>query len=161
LKPQDNREEFLDTWLALTGNGPSVDHPLLLPVLSGSMLPEIPMDAVIHIQTTDAGHCHPGDVIVYREGDRLVVHRLLMRLGLGSPAIFYEKGDANAKGGWIRARRIRGLVIAIDFQDGTGPKPLVSSPGLARSSMIRDIRHRALVVPRRIKQLLLGSSGKS
>ena len=152
------QEQLLDSWLALTGNGPPQSTPITLPVLSGSMLPEIPVQSVIYIEKTEANHCQPGDVVVYRDGDRLVAHRLLWRLGRGSSMLIFEKGDTNHRGSWIRGHQIVGLVLAVDLKDGQPPKPLNGHSRDALAGLKADFRHRLLAFPRRVKGWLFPSS---
>lgn len=157
LPPKDKREQLLDSWLALMEDGPAPDGPIRLPVLSGSMLPEIPVDSMAHIEKSEARRCSPGDVVVYRDKDRLVIHRVLLRLGWGSSWLLFEKGDANDRGGWIKGSLVRGKVVAVDSLDGKEPKPCTSAPSRAHTSLRADLRHRFLALPRRAKHLLMGS----
>lgn len=158
MHPEDTREQRLDSWLALMQDGPAPEGPIRLPVLSGSMVPEIPVNTTAHIEKTDSRHCRPGNVVVYRDKDRLVIHRVLWRLDWGSSCIIFEKGDANDRGGWIRGNKVKGLVVAVDHHNDQGPKPLPIDPLRAKTSLKADFRHRALALPRRIKSILLGSN---
>ncbi len=153
MEPTDHREEMLDSWLALTGKGPSVDHALLLPVLSGSMLPDFPPDSILQIDQSAAKHCRVGDVVVYQDGDRLIAHRLLFRLGFGTRSVFFEKGDANTHGSWIKAHRIKGLVTGIIKQEGQSPAPVRGDQFQAGTSLVRLAFHRIMVLPRMVKKI--------
>lgn len=156
LPSKDDRQQKLDSWLALMSDGPFPDCPICLPVLSGSMLPDIPVNSSAHIEKTKASHCRRGQVVVYRDEERLVIHRVLWRLGYGSSFLIYEKGDANVKGNWLRGNRVRGIVVAIDYLDGEGPKELMINANLAWKSLYSDLKYRILFLPRRIKRLLTG-----
>ncbi len=156
MPPKDNRQQRLDSWLALMEEGPLPEGPICLPVLSGSMVPEIPVNSLAHIEKAEASHCRIGQVVVYRDKDRLVIHRVLLRLGWRSSILFYEKGDSNVLGGWIKGSQVRGTVVAVDHQNEESPQPCLINTPKARSSFGADFKHRILVVPRRIKRLILG-----
>ena len=147
----------MDSWLALTGEGPVPEGHIRLPVLSGSMLPHIPVQSVIHIKIIEASDCSPGDVVVYRDGDRLVVHRLLWRLGWRSAVLIFEKGDANNRGGWIRGHQVLGLVLAVELKDGEPARPLACHSSLAIAGLRADFLHRVLALPRRLKRWIISS----
>ncbi len=154
MQSRDEREQLLDSWLALMEDGPAPDGPIRLPVLSGSMAPGIPVDSMAHINKSEARHCRRGHVVVYRDKDRLVIHRVLWRLGWGSSFLVYEKGDTRNRGGWIRGSRIRGWVAAVDLLNGNGPQPYLINADQAQISLKADIKHRILALPHRIKRLL-------
>jgi hypothetical protein len=51
-----------------------------------------------------------GDIVVFREGFRLVAHRQLFRLSMGTHAVVYQKGDANSLGGFVVGKQVVGVV---------------------------------------------------
>ncbi len=155
--PKKQHEQLLDSWLALTGEGSKLEGPIRLPILSGSMLPDIPVQSVIHIQKIDSRSCRPGDVVVYREGARMVAHRLLFRVGWGSRALFFEKGDANDRGSWIRGNQILGVVLAVEMTDGEPARPLKCHSSQALVGLRADFLHRVLAFPRRVKSWVFKS----
>ncbi len=155
------REQLLDSWLALTGEDHTSEDPIRLPMLSGSMLPHIPVQSVIHINKTKARYCRPGDVVVYRVGDRLVAHRLLLRLGWPSALHIFEKGDANDRGSWIRGHQVLGLAMAVELKDGEPAQPLRCDPNLAFAGLWADFLHRVLAFPRRLKRWIFSSRSGS
>lgn len=118
-----DREERLDAWLALAEDAPNGSVPIRLPMLSGSMRPAIPVGALIEVEKARGRDCRPGDVVVYRVDERLVAHRILWRFGRGAWLFFFEKGDTNDHGGWIRGSRIRGKVVAV--LEGQERRPLL------------------------------------
>lgn len=157
MQSKDEREQLLDSWLALMEDGPAPDGPIRLPVLSGSMTPGIPVDSMAHIKKSEARRCRRGHVVVYRDKDRLVIHRVLWRLGWGSSFLIYEKGDTRDRGGWIRGSQIRGRVTAVDLLNGEGPQPYLINSNLAQTSLNADLKNRILALPRLIKRLLKGA----
>lgn len=101
---------MLDVWLGLTGQAPLPKGPLVLPVLSGSMQPSIPLGSRIRIKASNGADCRVGDVTVYLDGNRLVAHRVLWSLGRGRRRWIFQKGDANRFGHWIAAAQVKGVV---------------------------------------------------
>jgi len=92
---------------------------LILPVLSGSMLPYLRPGGRVLVECLATGKCHLGDIIVFREADKLVAHRLLFRLRLGNRLYLYQKGDATGNGHWIREEQMVGVVTISLAADGT------------------------------------------
>ncbi len=82
-----------------------------LPVLSESMLPLLLPGKNVRIQRVSWRKCSRGDIIVFRSGNKLTVHRLLLRIRIGGARFFYQKGDFNSYGHMIRAQRVVGRVI--------------------------------------------------
>lgn len=105
------QEARLDAWLALTGQIPAPDEPVVLPLLSGSMLPAIPVGSHLRIDVAPGTPCQVGEVAVFLDGERLVAHRVLLVLRAGPWNWLLEKGDANDLGRWRRGREIRGRVV--------------------------------------------------
>ena len=147
-----HHEQLLDSWLALTGDGSNRGEAIRLPMLSGSMRPGIPVDSLLHIQKSSAAACPPGAVMIYRDGDRLVAHRLLWRLGWGSRALLFEKGDANDRGRWIRSGQVLGMATAVLLPGAESPQSLLPDRSQAWRSLLADARHRILAFPRRLKR---------
>jgi signal peptidase I len=84
----------------------------LLPMLSGSMAPELLPGDTLTVRPADAGKVHRGDVIVFRDGPRLVAHRLVFAACFGRLSILVEKGDANLSASFLRPESIVGIVIS-------------------------------------------------
>jgi hypothetical protein len=142
---------------AVTGTASGSARRLyLLPVLSGSMRPDIPVGATLGISTTARAAPRDGDVIVFRQGDALVAHRRLWAVTAGPLALIYQKGDASPRGGWIDRKAVVGRVVELRLPDGevrdlttlaSRQRALVQ----ARRSLAADLRHRlrALLRPRK------------
>lgn len=60
-------------------------------VVSGSMEPEIPVGSLVFIDQRDQS-VDPGDVIAYRVGDTMIVHRVVDQNNDGT---YITKGDSN------------------------------------------------------------------
>ena len=132
-------------WWQLFHRRLAVDQQVALPMLSGSMAPDMPVGATLHIAGVTADVCRPGDVVVFRQDDKLVAHRLLAGLPAGGNGGFLQAGDVPARLGWVSAARIAGLVIAITGPDG-GTRDLRTPAGrreaerLARRGLARALR---------------------
>lgn len=157
MSDSDSRQQQLDAWLALTGQAPASGRSVLLPVLSGSMLPWIAPGAEIEIELVKGRDCRVGDVAVFLQGERcLTAHRVLLDLRLGSRQWVLQKGDNNAIGHWIDGSRIRGRVRRV-FPAETGPEGReegLGDPDLARAGRWQHLRNLVLHWPRRIRDFL-------
>ena len=92
---------------------------LTLQVLSGSMMPHLRPGGQVCIECAGTVRTRPGDIIVFHEADRLVAHRLLVRLCLGRRWCGYQRGDAAGIGHWVLARQVLGVVTVSTAADGT------------------------------------------
>ena len=164
MENPDPREQHLDAWLALTGQDPENQGTVRLPVLSGSMLPAIPLGAILEIELVDPSCCRVGDVVVFLENQqRLTAHRVLAHLGFGFLHWLLQKGDNNSVGYWIRRSRVRGRVTRVlppEVEDAQkypiDPDSLAPySPGAALISRRQHWRNLALKWPRRIRDFLV------
>jgi hypothetical protein len=100
-------------WRLQTGRL-TADETVVLPVLTGSMAPLLPVGAEIEVRgVADPAELAVGDVVVFRRGDQLVAHRLLMVWGLGPGRWFLERGDGVSGPGRVRARDVLGRVVAV------------------------------------------------
>lgn len=163
METSDPRQQQFDAWLALTGRADATRQIVELPVLSGSMLPAIPIGAILEIEMTTAAMCRVGDVVVFQEGpQRLTAHRVIAHLKLGSLHCLLQKGDNNPLGHWIRPSQVRGRVARIlpaadDSAPGGPPNGSATEAydlAAARMSRRRMIRNVALKWPRRVRDFL-------
>ena len=168
METPDLREQQLDAWLALTGQDPGRQGSVRLPVLSGSMLPAIPLGALLEIELANDPVCRVGDVVVFQAGpERLTAHRVLAGLKLGSRHWILQKGDSNALGHWISRSRVCGLVVRVLPGDGMGAeippddaKPAGTySLSAARASRRQHFRNLALMWPRLLRDFLFPRPG--
>ncbi len=157
LPGNPDREERLDAWLALTGHAIAPQAPVRLPMLSGSMLPAIPVGAFLEVEPATGEHCRPGDIVVYRAGDKLVAHRIIWRISLGGRRLFFEKGDTNKRGSWIRGARICGLVTA--FHVDLERQELSRDKERVQTERVAVLREFLLRAPRRLRKLLRPAQG--
>jgi len=85
-----------------------------LPMVTGSMAPLIPAGAFIEVVAAPAdGRLTVGDVVVFRQGAKLVAHRLLFGCALPAPGWFLQRGDGVSRIGFVTVGDIVGLVVAV------------------------------------------------
>ena len=108
-------------WWRLASGRLAPDERIELPMLSGSMAPVLPVGATLLIgglPPAGGSKCRTGDVAVFRDGDRLVAHRLLLEVPPIRPLVFLQAGDGISRAGWVRATALAGLVVAVRTQAG-------------------------------------------
>jgi signal peptidase I len=153
------RPDYLTAWLQLQRGRAAPGEVVVLPVLTGSMMPLIAPGTEIAIRPAAGRDCQPGDVVVFRQRDDLTAHRLLLALPLPGRRLFYQKGDMNPRGAWIRAERVVGVVARAQGHDGltralddSGER--AAARGAARRQLRADLKDRLLHHPRRIRRWL-------
>ena len=135
---ESQHKQQIKHWLELLDDSLEIGGIVELPVLSDSMMPIMVPGRMIKIQRACRDQCSPGDIIVFRDGQKLTAHRLLFSLRVGGVYYCFQKGDANPYGQLIRAERVIGRVI--ESQDAGGnyinlssktsrPKARVVTPG--------------------------------
>lgn len=89
-------------------------HPAWLVVRGNSMLPRLPAGSRVLVAPTDSRDIRPGDLIVHRDEESLVCHRVLTR-SPGDPVAFEVKGDAwGVPATRVPADSVVGRVVAIE-----------------------------------------------
>jgi signal peptidase I len=140
----ERKRDLTQQWLKLLDGSLQSGATIELPVLSDSMLPVFGMGRHIKIQRVPWNTCAAGDIIVFRENRRLTAHRLLFVVRTGRRCYFYQKGDANAFGHFIRAERVVGRVV--EYQDETGSYRNLSSIAARRAKRVEALRQLLRVV---------------
>ena len=113
-----------------------------LTMRSGSMLPLLPVGSQLEIAAVPGEACAVGDVVVFRRGDRLVAHRLLLGWGHAPGGWFLERGDGTSPVGFLRPGSILGRVTAVQLPDGEqrrldDPQARLAGLSEARRSLAR------------------------
>jgi signal peptidase I len=98
-----------------------------LPVLSESMLPLIRPGDLVEVARVAPGQVRFGDIVVFRSGDDLVVHRVFDKRLTPDGLCFLQKGDAGCAYGLVTADKIVGRVTGL--KKGTRTYDLSSPPG--------------------------------
>ena len=164
---EQDRERLLDIWLGLTGQAPLPAGPLIMPVLSGSMRPTMPLGSRLLIRPASPDECRRGDVVVCIEGPKLVAHRAILFLGPRSWGWVFHKGDANRHGNLAPCRLVKGVVEKVLPPADPASQPVGSetgvdpfSPEAASRGLRQVIRDLILAWPRAIRHALTGRAGK-
>jgi len=163
---QSRADQAADQWRLLRGEVPA-GETVRLTVRSGSMLPAIPVGAELEIAPVEGRLCRVGDVVVFRQGDRLVAHRLLFGWGEGAGAWFLQRGDGVSPLGAIRARTILGRVVAVRRPGGetvrlAAPEARLEALRLARRSLARIVLIILVTPARKVKGWLQrGNTGSA
>ena len=125
---------LLSVVLTPAGQVPRVMGYSVLRVLTDSMKPKIPQDAVLLVQQTDPAALAVGDVISYYSpdpalGGALNTHRIVGISEAGSTLQFTTKGDANLIEDQIpvNAENVVGKVVYVSARLGTVIR-LISNP---------------------------------
>ncbi|MBN1291297.1 MAG: hypothetical protein JXB48_05595 [Candidatus Latescibacteria bacterium] len=111
-------EEFIDAWLSLMHGQIKGGEIVTLPVLSGSMMPYLVPGNKIKIQSASWRDCKIGDIIIFKEKNRLSAHRLLLRCCFWGKCYLYQKGDSISTGHWIKSDRVVGVVVESENTEG-------------------------------------------
>ncbi len=148
-------------WLNLLDGSFKDEEIIELPVLSGSMMPQIIPGKVIRIKCIKKPDLRIGDIIVFREGKEITSHRLIAKISLRNVTFLYQKGDTNRYGKWIKKQKVVGIVDSV--QDESGNYISLHTPEMKREGRDRALKqlyqislNLALELPRRIKKWLLG-----
>jgi len=155
----EKNDELFDAWLRLKYGSLQPGETVTLPVLSGSMLPLLVPGRDIKIQGVSYRDSTKGDIIVYKDNNRLSAHRLLLRLRIRGKDYIFQKGDAIDFGSWIPAGQVVGIVVEtkdtngniIDFRSEEEIRKAKSS---IHKHLATDIQQRILVFPRLVKRML-------
>lgn len=92
---------------------PAAVHGHTLTVLSGSMVPRLPVGSVVVDKPADPSTLRVGDIVTYASGKNLITHRVAaIKQGRSGP-VFTTKGDANrtADSEPVQASQIRGKLF--------------------------------------------------
>jgi len=145
---------YTDQWINLFTKALPSSTIVELPILSGSMYPFITPGDRVKIVYTIWEKCHIGDIIIFREYNKLTAHRLLFRFSMGKRSILYQKGDRNRKGSFIKSEQIVGKVITIIKPDNKH-MDLLKNTKIKRTIAIKKlITALLLVLPRHGKDLI-------
>lgn len=142
-------ESTLVAWRTLLRGRLRCGERVVMPVLSGSMMPLLPIGADLEIAGCAWRGLRPGDIAVFRGGETLTAHRVLLLLPLPGRPRLYQKGDALPRGAWIDARRVVGAVVAVTPPDGLRlaldePAARDAARRMARRCLRWDLKHRLL-----------------
>ena len=144
--------QLAQQWLRLLDGSLGMGATVELPVLSDSMLPIFGLGRNIKIRRVPWNACSVGDIIVFSESRRLTAHRLLLAVRTGRQRYFYQKGDANPRGHFIRAERVVGRVD--EYQDEMGSYRTLSTRSARRAGRFEAFKQMLKVVWGYIQRLI-------
>ena len=128
----------------------------MLPVLSGSMAPCLPVGGSVRVLPSSWRQCRRGDIVVFREAAKVVAHRCLWRLRVPGGCWLFQKGDCDTFGHLIDGRQVVGVVTeawdadgVVTYRRAAGPIPRRE----LRRHRVRELRARLLIGPRALKRL--------
>jgi signal peptidase I len=150
-EPDRQNRQRAQQWLKLLAGSLRLDEVVELPVLSNSMLPVFGMGRHIKIRRETWKSCRSGDIIVFRVGRRLMAHRLLFVLRTGRGRYFFQKGDANPTGHFIRAERVVGRVI--EYRDETGSYRSLCTRAARRTGRVEAFKQMLRIVWRTVRRV--------
>lgn len=154
-----NKKKIITDWFELLNGLIPPGRTVMMPVLTGSMMPLIPPGSRVIIRASSGTEICIGDIIVFREGSSLTTHRLLARIRISGKGLLYQKGDANQFGNWIEDDHVVGIVTAIENTAGVS---IDISDVKFRKKAVREAYHQLaltflntiLLIPRKIKRWL-------
>jgi len=88
-----------------------------LTVLSGSMAPMIQVGDRVLVKQTAPQNIRFGDVIVFKEADMLIIHRVISKQVADQHVIFMQKGDSNISATYVFSESVIGKVAYIKKED--------------------------------------------
>ncbi len=118
LMPYHSNPEKIasDTIISLWSDLHHKKQQLWLPVLSGSMLPLLRIGDRVLVESVSPENIKFGDIIVFKDLDKLVVHRVIQKYNDGNKS-FLQKGDNARIAEIVMSENIIGRVTAV--QRGT------------------------------------------
>lgn len=87
-------------------------------IISGSMRPLIDAQDRVLAKRMEADEVKPGDIILFKNSNALVTHRVMERYYENRGLFFLQKGDRGGSVGMIPAESVLGKVVAIE-KNGT------------------------------------------
>lgn len=83
-------------------------------IISGSMSPMLEVGDVVRVKRAEPTRVRVGDVVAFKEGQSVVVHRVIGRISANGQLTFRHMGDAGLFSGTIVAQNLIGKVFVIE-----------------------------------------------
>jgi signal peptidase I len=107
-------------FLALNQEILSKGHGVRFQALGSSMFPSIRHGNIIRVARVEIAGLRPGDVIAFRRGESMVVHRLVRKDSAGGRTTLMTRGDSWPRGDMepVAPEQVLGRVTAVEWQPG-------------------------------------------
>jgi hypothetical protein len=165
------RHHIFDIWK-------QAEREVALEVCTNSMQPTLNVEDFVFLRLSGTVEYKTGDIVVFKRGEDLVVHRIVKQKTIDGEAFFCEKGDNACRWSWITREDLLGRVVAIadkhkiekmpprqfrlhnrlmgflggglvtSYEAVSPIKELVPEP--AKSGLITKLKHRAIKVNNRL-----------
>ena len=87
---------------------------LNIKIVTGSMSPLIEAGDVVRIIPVEPSGIHTGDIVAFREGPRIVVHRIVGKIRSNRQVTgFHQRSDTSGLAGVIASQDVIGRVVTI------------------------------------------------
>lgn len=83
-------------------------------IVSGSMSPLLEEGNVVRVGRAEATRVRVGDIIAFKDGRNVVVHRVIGRISKDGKLVFRHRGDAGESSGIISAENLIGKILVIE-----------------------------------------------
>jgi len=110
-------------------------------IVSGGMSPVIEVGNIVRVSRAKPSRIRIGDVVTFRDGQSVVVHRLIGKISSNAQLTVRHRGDASASSGTIAAQNLIGRVTVIEKE---GHKIRLDSRRQIMSNIILGWRLRLL-----------------
>ena len=87
---------------------------LCFKIISGSMSPLLEEGNVVRVRRAEATRIRVGDIIAFKEGSKVVVHRVIGRFSTSGQLILRHRGDAGESSGEVLAENLIGKIFVIE-----------------------------------------------
>lgn len=157
VKNKDNKS--VSAWLDLITGVYKDGEIIELPVLTGSMMPLLVPGKKIKIICMFHPKINIGDIVIFKEGNKLNSHRVILKILLFNRLFLYQMGDLNRFGNWINSDKVVGKVISTQDEKGVytdlrSPQKQAESKKKTAKQIYTLIYNILLIGPRSIKRWL-------
>ncbi len=138
----ERKAALSEMWQEACQNGSTVSFK----IASGSMRPALEIGDTVRVRRVEPSKIRAGDIVAFRDGGNVFVHRIVRVDRANGSASFYQMGDAGGISQIVPADRIIGKVAAINKNGREvrldAPKQAIGSRIFAWRSRLIDSAHR-------------------
>ena len=153
----NKKNKSLSDWFDLTNKDYKNKKYIELPMLSGSMMPVLIPGKNIRIKSISQFEIRVGDIIIFKDGNTLTAHRVLIKLSVAGKTFIYQKGDTNRLGYWIAGEKIVGYVHSAQKNNNTyinlkSKKAIKKARKKALIEILKTIFNTLIILPKKINR---------